>query len=186
MTGTQEDNLYRKNAGIVLINETGHIFVAERSDIKGAWQMPQGGMDSGEDSLAAARRELFEETSIKQDDVELIAIHPDWLKYDFPKKKKNDDFIGQQQKWFLFRFKGDESKIDVLGAKDAEFSAWKWVGSDEILDVVWEVRTPVYAEVFKYFSRYLSHTGMEEEEDLLEEDFSALLDDESDEDESKA
>lgn len=154
---TESEKIYRRNAGIMLINDENKVFIAERKDIKGQWQMPQGGIDEGEDILAAARRELMEETGIPAVDVELLSLHPEWLNYDFPKKAKEGEAVGQTQKWFLFKYKGNDKDINVSKVKDPEFSAWKWATTEEVMNGLWEVRQPIYENVFKAFAKHM-HT----------------------------
>lgn len=132
---------YRDNAGMALFNVTGKVFIGQRrwgddpekGPEQGApWQMPQGGVDAGETPLEAARRELFEETGITS--IELIAEAPDWIYYDLPDAllgiALHGKYRGQRQRWFAFRFAGEESEIDVLapggGKFRPEFSAWRW------------------------------------------------------------
>ena len=141
---------YRKGVGMVLTKD-GKVFVAERSDAKGSWQMPQGGGDEGEDLLAAARRELFEETGLTKDVMELIALHGEWMIYHLPAKFQKKGFKGQVQKWFLFRFNAEDKVIDLKKAKDKEFTNWKWVSAEEALELAEDFRKPVYEEIFNVF-----------------------------------
>ena len=147
-----EDKLYRKNVGIVVYNQDSKVLFAERSDIKGSWQFPQGGVDEGEDLLDAARRELFEETGIPSEDIELMALHGDWLTYEFPKKKKSDQAVGQAQKWFLFCYKGADEDIDVTKVTSPEFSNWRWATVEEVLNEVVDFRKEVYEGFFESFN----------------------------------
>lgn len=159
---------YRANVGIALFNKAGKVWVGrragmpetlpERDDMSFAWQMPQGGIDDGEDPLPAARRELFEETSVRS--AELLAEAPDWLTYelapDIIKKGWRRKYRGQRQKWFAFLFTGDESEIDVLapggGAFEAEFSDWRWVDLQQVPDLIVPFKRPVYEQVADMFS----------------------------------
>ncbi len=147
---------YRQNVGIVLTDGNGQVWVGERADTPGSWQMPQGGVDEGEDLLSAARRELFEEVGTPPDELELLAIHPQWLGYTLPEmvqKKSGVSFKGQTQKWFLFEYQlGDEINLDR--AQDDEFADWKWVTPEWILEHIVEFRRPVYEQVFKEFNKY--------------------------------
>ena len=126
-----DDHLYRRGVGVMLINAEGHVFVGRRIDNKDeAWQMPQGGIDEGEEPWPAALREVEEETGIAAQLVEQIACHPQRLRYRLPEalvgvvwKKK---WIGQDQDWFLARFLGTDDDIDIATGHP-EFSHWKWV-----------------------------------------------------------
>ncbi len=146
---------YRKNAGIILVNKEGLILACERSDVPGAWQMPQGGIDKGETPAAAALRECIEETGVKEDDIELVAESVEWHFYKFPKKHKDDAFFGQQQKWFLFKYMG-EYDVDVTTAKYTEFTAHKWVTPKWMYNNVVDFRKSIYKIIFEEFSAYLA------------------------------
>ena len=119
--------------------------------------MPQGGIDDGEEPLKAARRELWEETNVRS--VELIAEMPDWLRYDLPleaRSRWSGRYRGQTQKWFLFRFTGDESEINVHrpagGAHEAEFDEWRWERFERLPDVVVPFKREVYETVAAAFA----------------------------------
>ena len=142
---------YRPSAGVVLINGKGQIFAAERADIAGAWQMPQGGIDPGETPEEAGRRELFEETGIAH--MRLLAHFPGWLTYDFPNGAKRTDgsWKGQAQHWMIFRFTGPESEIN-LEQNPQEFIRWRWMQPEEMLASVALFRKPIYEKVFEQFA----------------------------------
>ena len=114
MTGDRDPH-YRPCAGVVLFNTAGQVWVGERLDTPGSWQLPQGGIDDGEDPWTAACRELFEETGI--DAIERLAEYPGWIKYDLPPDlaatKWGGHYRGQQQKWYACRYTGPDAAIDV-------------------------------------------------------------------------
>jgi 8-oxo-dGTP pyrophosphatase MutT (NUDIX family) len=125
---------YRLGVGIMLINARSEIFIARRNDVPGnAWQMPQGGIDRGESPKQAAYRELKEE--IGTDNAEVVAESTHWLYYDLPddvaRKVWGGRWKGQRQKWFVMRFKGDDTEIN-LATSHPEFDAWRWAAIDEV------------------------------------------------------
>ncbi|KAK9284002.1 hypothetical protein L1049_012261 [Liquidambar formosana] len=134
---------YRRNVGICLINPSKKIFAASRLDIPNSWQMPQGGIDEGEDPRNAAMRELREETGVSS--AEVLAEVPYWLTYDFPpevreklKHQWGSDWKGQAQKWFLLKFTGNEGEINLLGdgTEKAEFGEWSWMSPEQVVELV--------------------------------------------------
>jgi putative (di)nucleoside polyphosphate hydrolase len=162
---TNADLPYRRNVGVALFNRDGLVFIGRRKKRRGGmelvvgheWQMPQGGVDKGEGPLAAARRELFEETNASS--VSLIAEAPDWLSYDLPPEalvgRWKGRYRGQTQKWFAFRFEGEDSEIDIDrpggGAFDPEFEAWRWAPLETLADLVVPFKRPVYEAVVAMF-----------------------------------
>ena len=139
----------RSGVGIVVLNKENKVFVAKRIDNpKNFWQMPQGGVDEGEDFLKAAYRELEEETSIKS--VELIKELDGTITYELPDRLLGliwkGKYRGQKQKWFLMRFVGSDSEINIK-TKHPEFLEWKWVELDKITDLVVDFKLQVYKEV---------------------------------------
>lgn len=151
----------RPCAGAVVINGAGLVFIGRRAgvdDAATAWQLPQGGIDRGESPLDAARRELYEETSITS--VTLAGEHPDWLSYEVPAALAGGRFQskwrGQTQKWFAFRFFGGDEEIDVAspggGGHRAEFSAWRWAPLAEIPSLVIAFKRPVYEAIAAGFA----------------------------------
>jgi len=139
----------RSGVGIVVLNEENKVFVAKRIDNpKDFWQMPQGGVDSGEDFLKAAYRELEEETSIKS--VELIKELDGTITYDLPDRLLGiiwkGKYRGQKQKWFLMKFTGTEQEINIK-TKNPEFLEWKWIELDQITEFVVDFKLHVYKEL---------------------------------------
>ena len=139
----------RSGVGIIILNKENKVFVAKRIDNpKNFWQMPQGGVDNGEDFLAAAYRELEEETSIKK--VELVQEIEGTLSYELPDHLLGilwkGKYKGQKQKWFLMKYLGDNSEINIKTSKP-EFLEWKWIDLDMITDVVVDFKLNVYKEL---------------------------------------
>lgn len=151
---------YRPCVGVMLINRQGLVWIGRRADKpndEGSgqwWQMPQGGIDKGEDPKAAALRELHEETSVTS--AQVIAESPEWYKYDLPEhligKSWHGKYRGQTQKWFALRFIGADSEINLKppGHKQ-EFDLWRWAGMDEIQDVIVPFKRGVYDRVITAF-----------------------------------
>ena len=147
---------FRANAGAVVVNGAGRVLALQRRGRQGAWQMPQGGIDRGEDPATCAARELAEETGLSTDDVELVAEAPRWLAYELPESLRSKKVgRGQVQKWFLFRIK-DGVQIDLSRASDKEFDDHKWITMDDLIDEVWVVRRDVYRQVAEAFASHLS------------------------------
>ena len=139
----------RKGVGIVVLNNKNKVFVAKRIDNpKNFWQMPQGGVDDGEDFLSAAYRELEEETSIK--DVELIQEIDGSTIYELPKHLLGiiwkGKYKGQKQKWFLMRYLGNDDDINIK-TNNPEFLDWKWIDLDMITEVVVDFKLHIYKEL---------------------------------------
>jgi putative (di)nucleoside polyphosphate hydrolase len=150
---TDKNEKYRKGVGIMLLNSGGAVFVARRfNPAEEGWQMPQGGIDDREDPRAAAFRELKEE--IGTDNAEIIEEGHDWLDYDFPEeirlRTRNGRWIGQRQKWFVMRFKGEDSEIN-LRTSHPEFADWKWVGVQELPSLVVSFKRQVYLDLLREF-----------------------------------
>ena len=139
----------RDGVGIIVLNKENKVFVAKRIDSpRNFWQMPQGGIDNGEDPLSAAYRELKEETSIKN--VELIEELDGTMVYELPEHLLGivwkGKYKGQKQKWFLMRYLGDDNEIDIKTDKP-EFFDWKWIDLDMITEVVVDFKLHVYEEL---------------------------------------
>ena len=139
----------RVGVGIIVLNKKNKVFVAKRIDnAKKFWQMPQGGVDKGEDFLKAAYRELKEETSINS--VELIKELDGTITYELPDRLLGiiwkGKYKGQKQKWFLMRFTGEEQEINIK-TKNPEFLDWKWIDLDQITEVVVDFKLHVYKEL---------------------------------------
>lgn len=151
---------YRPCVGVMLINAQGQIWAGQRIDSPTpAWQMPQGGIDEGEKPSDAALRELWEETGITATQVEFISKAEGWVTYDLPPellgKVWKGKYRGQKQKWFLFRYLGQDSDI-VIASEHPEFAAWKWIGSKEMIGSIVPFKRAVYEEVVRQFQPHLS------------------------------
>lgn len=150
---------YRPCVGIALFNAQGKVFVGERIDTPDSWQMPQGGIDDGEDLLAAGKRELSEEIGTNK--AELLGIMPDKVRYDIPsplkerlQKEWDKPYIGQEQTWLAMRFTGMDADINLTAHEPAEFSRWKWETLDKVPELIVPFKRDVYTQVIKAFSQY--------------------------------
>jgi len=154
---------YRPNAGLMLLNDAGKAFVGKRIDTEGeAWQMPQGGIDKGEDAKTAALRELEEETGISAAKVDILAVSQDWIKYDFPRelaaklwvrRSGEPRYRGQKQRWFLMRFTGQDADVNIATAHP-EFSDWAWMEPDKLVKNIVPFKRDIYQQVLDQFSPY--------------------------------
>ena len=164
---TRFENLpYRPCVAVMLLNREGRVFIGRRTDgpehvdALHAWQMPQGGVDPGEDPYAAALRELYEETNVRS--VEKLAEIGDWLIYDIPRaivgQAWGGKYRGQKQKWYALRFTGDESEIDVAspagGAHEPEFAEWRWEPMRNLPALVVPFKRATYERVVTEFARF--------------------------------
>ena len=158
-----DDLPYRPCVGVMLLNPAGHAFIGRRLggpehvDDDHVWQMPQGGIDPGEDIWEAARRELFEETSVRS--IEKLGEIAGWLTYDIPRtiagRAWKGRYRGQKQKWFAARFTGDESEINVAspgGGHKPEFIAWRWEPMHNLPALIVPFKRPVYEQVVEAFA----------------------------------
>lgn len=149
--------IYRPCVGITLINHEGLVFIGERLDHPGAWQMPQGGMEEGETLEQAFFREMWEETGT--DRATILGIMPEKMRYDFPAHKKpllyHGKYDGQEQTWMAARFNGHDGEINIYAYNPSEFKAWRWEHADEILSIIVPWKRPTYARVFEHFAEHL-------------------------------
>lgn len=138
---------FRANVGIAVARSDGLVLALERIDQPDRWQMPQGGLNVGEEPVEASLRELVEETGLRAEHVELVAEHPAWLAYELPPaRRRNERTRGQVQKWFLYRFLGEDDDIDLTPPKGErqEFRAFRWMDLDELAGSMWEIKRPIY------------------------------------------
>jgi putative (di)nucleoside polyphosphate hydrolase len=154
---------YRPCAGVMLINRDGRVFVGQRIDSTlEAWQMPQGGIDPGEDALEAALRELHEETGVQPDKVSLIAEAPEELYYDLPDnmigKVWGGKYRGQRQRWFAFRFEGEEGDIDIA-TPEPEFRAYRWAEPEELPEAIVGFKRALYERLLELFAQPLGRSA---------------------------
>ena len=144
---------YRAGVGILLFNADGRVFVGQRLDSTlEAWQMPQGGIDPGEDALTAAFRELEEETGVPPHLAEIIAETPDWHYYDLPEAMVGvlwkGRYAGQRQKWFAMKFLGTDADV-AIDQKHPEFKAWRWAAVDALVDLAVPFKRQLYTDVIR-------------------------------------
>ncbi|WP_299847091.1 RNA pyrophosphohydrolase [uncultured Roseovarius sp.] len=150
---------YRPCVGVMLVNNDGHVFVGQRIDNDAAaWQMPQGGIDPGEAPRDAALRELWEETGVPADLVTIEAETDGWVPYDLPLELVpriwKGRFRGQEQKWFLLRFQGLDADVNI-STDHPEFSEWRWLPPEDLVDNIVPFKRDVYISVLKQFGELL-------------------------------
>ena len=147
----------RKGVGIIILNKQNKVFVAKRKDNPiDKWQMPQGGVDKGEDFYTAMRRELLEETSIKS--IEILKELDGFFEYELPEKLIGviwkGKFRGQTQKWFIAKFLGDENEIN-LKTKHPEFIEWKWISPNKLPDVIVSFKKSLYINLLREIKKFI-------------------------------
>ena len=148
---------YRPCVGIMLINDNGYIFGGQRIDNRAeAWQMPQGGIDAGEDVKTACFREMCEE--IGTDKADILSIHPEWLNYDIPlplaDRLWGGSYRGQSQKWVALRYTGQDSDINIA-TEEPEFFSWQWMSPADLIQLAVPFKRPVYEDIMTQFARYI-------------------------------
>lgn len=144
---------FRAGAGAAIIDDSGLVLALERSDLPGAWQLPQGGLKQGETPLQAVYREILEETGIPDGDLELLEAFPGPLAYELPERLRTGKTgRGQALYWFLFRFLGQSSKLHV--PPKGEFLAWKWIRFRCLLEKTADFRKPVYEQLESRWQSY--------------------------------
>lgn len=150
-------DIYRPCVGITLINHERKVFIGERIDHIGSWQMPQGGMEPGEEVSQAFFREMKEETGT--DNATILSILPERIRYDFPLHKRphlyNGKYAGQEQTWIAAQFNGTDAEINLLAHNPPEFMNWRWCAPNELLDLIVPWKRPTYEAVFNHFRDYL-------------------------------
>ena len=148
----------RTGVGIAVLNSQNKVFVGKRKDNPfDKWQMPQGGVDSNELLLQAMKRELLEETSIKN--IKVLKEFDQWLEYELPEnligKIWKGKYRGQRQKWFVVKFLGDDSEINI-NTKNAEFSEWKWIDINLLPDLIVLFKKHIYEKVLAELKKIIS------------------------------
>ena len=161
MTGAMatDEKGYRRGVGVMLLNRAGKVFVGARIDnTDEAWQMPQGGIDAGEEPWATALRELEEETGIAPELVERIATCPERMKYDLPPELRcklwGGKWRGQNQDWYLARFLGTDADVNIR-TEHPEFREWKWVEPRQLPDLIVPFKRELYRRLLREFADYL-------------------------------
>tara|TARA_B100000963_G_scaffold348866_1_gene357102 strand:+ start:2000 stop:2470 length:471 start_codon:yes stop_codon:yes gene_type:complete len=148
----------RSGVGVIILNNKNEVFVGKRKDNPiDKWQMPQGGIDKGEDYLSAMKRELYEETSIKN--IEVLTEIKGFFEYELPNNLIGiiwkGKFRGQKQKWFIAKFTGNEEEIN-LRTKNPEFIEWKWIPPEKLPDVIVDFKKSMYLDILKSLQKFIS------------------------------
>ena len=151
-----DKNGYRSNVAIILSDGKGRVLLAKRIG-QASWQFPQGGIDEGEKPEEALYRELYEETGIKRDKVEILSVSQKWLVYHIPHvyQRFNKKYDGAMQKWFLLRFIGINSDVNLNAFSHAEFDGWKWADKKTAITSVVRFKKAVYESIFDEFADVL-------------------------------
>ena len=150
---------YRLNVGLVVINDKGKLLLCKRKNIN-SWQFPQGGIHLGESPKKAMFRELLEETGLDKKSVEIIYVSDHWYDYRIPKKSirkpaNGTTVIGQRQKWFLLKLKGESPNISLAASPEQEFDSWKWIAPDLSIKQVIGFKQDVYEKVISEFMPFI-------------------------------
>lgn len=149
----RQQRSYRKGVGALVFNSEGKVLIARRIGTADAWQLPQGGLHPGEHPRTAVKRELLEE--IGTDRLELISEFPGWLRYELPEilrgKVWKGKYRGQEQRWFAFRFTGEDADIDLAADKHPEFDAWQWVRIEHLPALAVAFKRRLYEQLVEHF-----------------------------------
>jgi len=150
-----QDQYFRAGVGALIIDDHGRVLALERADRPGNWQCPQGGLDPDEALEDAVLREVREETGLQSGSIETLARYPRPLAYELPpESRRRKTGRGQVHYWFLLRFTGDEN--DIKPESGTEFSAWRWMRMDELLECAPPFKAPVYAQLRDFFAGHLA------------------------------
>lgn len=152
------DAYFRAGVGLLVRNSAKQVLALERIDVPGSWQAPQGGIREGEDLRAAAQRELYEETGIAWNAIDVVDQHPQWLAYELPVTARSEKTgLGQVQRWFLVDYLGSDADIRLdAGGDEIEFARWQWMPMAQVASTVWEVRRPVYNTLAHHWQQHLA------------------------------
>lgn len=145
-------NFFRASVGAVIVNDNNDVLACERMDVENAWQFPQGGIDGNESPDEAIHRELGEEIGIDtSSDVELVAVHSDWLVYELPQDKRSARFgRGQAQKWFAYTLTSEQAVIDLARTPEQEFRQHAWMPMSKVVEQIVDFRQPVYQKLYRW------------------------------------